>query len=213
MHLILIRHAESKHIQQNIIADIHGCTGLTARGFEQAQVLANRFLATGELDNCRTMLYSPVLRASQTAQVVADTIKFDTLMHDDDLRELNPGMADGISSQEYAEKFGKFDLISFPHRPFAPQGESWSMFISRVENTLERLASQYKNQTVVAITHAGFIVATFLTLFDIPRPGTGSYISPMHTSLTEWSKSNNTWQLEKYNDTLHLIMPMQELKP
>jgi len=213
MRLILIRHAESKHTQKNIIADIHGCTGLTAHGFEQAQVLANRFLVTGELDSCRTMLYSPVLRASQTAQVLADIIKFDTLLHDDDLRELNPGVADGISSQQYAETFGKFDLISFPHRPFAPHGESWSMFISRVQNTLERLASQCKNQTIVAVTHAGFIVATFLTLFDIPRPGTGSYLNPMYTSLTEWSKSNNTWQLEKYNDTLHLIMPMQELKP
>lgn len=212
MNLILIRHAESHHAQQNIIADIRGCTGLTQHGLEQAQLLANRFRMTEELDNCRTMLCSPVLRASQTAKIIADTIKFDFLLQDNNLCELNPGIADGVSIQEYRNKFGEFDMISFPHRLFAPEGESWFMFISRVQNTLERLAYQYNDQTIVAVTHAGFIVATFMVLFNVPRPGTGSYINPAHTSLTEWSKTNNTWQLKKYNDALHLKVSIWKLK-
>lgn len=212
MRLILIRHAESKHNQQKVIAGIHGCTGLTKHGLEQAQILAQRLHVTGELNHCRTMFYSPVLRASQTAQIIAGAIQLDTFIQDDDLCEVNPGLADGLTYQAYAEKFGSFDLVAFPERPFAPGGESWFMFTSRVQQTLDCLANEYKDQTVIAVTHAGFIVAAFLTLFAIPRPGTGSYLSPQYTSLTEWTHSNGVWQLEKYNDALHLVLPISHLQ-
>jgi probable phosphoglycerate mutase len=204
MPLILVRHAESIHSQQGIIADVSGCSGLTHYGFEQAQLLANRLRTTGELNDCQTLLASPVLRAQQTAQVLLEVVPAKIVEQDHALCELHPGEADGLSWQEYREKFEEFDLIGSPKRPFAPQGESWLEFLSRVRDTLERLASQYENQTVTVVTHAGFIVASLLVLFDIPRPGTGAYLNPAHTSLTEWQKSNGTWQLAKYNDSWHL---------
>jgi probable phosphoglycerate mutase len=213
MHLILVRHAESKHSQQNIIADLAGCSGLTQHGFEQAQLLANRLRTTGELNDCHTMLCSPVLRAKQTAQVIEEVVPVNMVKQDNALCELRPGEADGLSWQEYREKFEAFDLISSPNRPFAPQGESWLEFINRVRDTLVRLASQYENQSVMVITHAGFIVASLLVLFDIPRPGTGAYLNPVHTSLTEWHMSNGTWQLAKYNDSWHLTTLAQRANP
>ena len=213
MHLILVRHAESKHSQQDIIADISGCSGLTQHGFEQAQLLANRLRTTGELNDCHSMLCSPVLRDKQTAQVIAKGIPVNMVKQDDALCELRPGDADGLSWQEYREKFGAFDLIGSPCRPFAPHGESWLEFIGRVRDTLERLASEYENQSVMVITHAGFIVASLLVLFDIPRPGTGAYFDPVHTSLTEWHKTNGIWQLAKYNDSWHLPTIAQRTNP
>src|SRR5579875_2217213 len=67
-----------------------------------------------------------------------------------------------------------FDLVTSPARAFAPGGESWQEFLERVRATLDRLAVRFAGQTVVAATHAGFIVASVLVLFDIPRPGTGA---------------------------------------
>jgi len=213
MHLILIRHAESKHSQQDKIAGLSGCTGLTPLGFEQAQLLAKRLRASGELNDCQTLLCSPVLRAKQTAQVLAEVMPANRLKQDEALCELHPGAANDLTWQEYREKFGAFDLLASPNRPFAPQGESWLEFMQRVRDTLERLASQYEQQSVVAVTHAGFIVASLLVLFDIPRPGTGAHIDPLHTSLTEWYKSNGTWQLAKYNDAWHLNTSDQQANP
>jgi hypothetical protein len=55
--------------------------------------------------------------------------------------------------------------------------------------THQRLADRFAGQTVVAVTHAGFVVASLLVLFDIPRPGTGASLEPSYTSLTEWRLS------------------------
>ena len=41
MPLVLVRHAESLHSEQSIIAGVSGCSGLTQYGFEQTQRLAN----------------------------------------------------------------------------------------------------------------------------------------------------------------------------
>jgi broad specificity phosphatase PhoE len=213
MRLILVRHAESKHTQQGFIAGIAGCTGLTEHGFEQAQLLANRLHMTRELNDCRTILCSPILRARQTAQVLAEVMPVKLVEQDDDLCELRPGDADGLSGQEYEEKYGAFDWLGSPTRLFAPNGESWLGFLDRVRATLERLANQYESQSVMAVTHAGFIVASILVLFDIPRPGTGAYLDPGHTSLTEWRKSNGTWRLVKYNDTNHLTTSARPANP
>jgi len=51
---------------------------------------------------------------------------------------------------------------------------------------------------------AGFIVASLLVLFGIPRPGSGAYLQPVNSGLTEWRKSAGIWQLEKYNEAWHL---------
>ena len=77
-------------------------------------------------------------------------------------------------------------------------------FAQRVRATLERLARRFAGQTVVAVTHAGFIVASVLDLFDIPRPGTGAHLDPGYTELPEWRVEEARWQLVRFNDLSHL---------
>ena len=59
---------------------------------------------------------------------------------------------------------------------------------------------RFAGQTVVAVTHAGFIVASFLVLFDIPRPRTGARVDPTHLSRTEWRVCQGTWKLVRFNE-------------
>ena len=124
--------------------------------------------------------------------------------HDCDLCELHPGAADGLSWEAYRATYGAFNLLTSPTRPFAPGAESWVEFVDRVRATLERLARGFAGQTVVAVTHAGFIVASVLVLFDIPRPGTSARLDPGSTSLTEWRVAQARWQLVRFNDISHL---------
>jgi probable phosphoglycerate mutase len=201
MRLILIRHSESEHSLRGMIAGYASCPGLTARGFQQAQLLADRLRATGEASDCVALLSSTVLRARQTAEVLGCELNLGSIEQDCDLCELHLGAADGLLWEDYRAKYGSFDLIADPDRPFAPNAESWLDFLGRMQTTLDRLATRFAGQTVIAVTHAGFIVASFLLLFAIPRPGTGARVDPAFTAITEWEFSHAAWRLVRYNDT------------
>jgi len=204
MRLLLIRHAQSEHSQRGMIADLAGCTGLTADGVQQAYSLQKRLQTMREVGNCTALLSSPVRRARQTADILVQSIPQCVVTEDRDLRELVPGLADGMTWDSYRATYETFDLLAEPDRPFAPQGESWHAFLDRVQTTLQRLADQYGGQTVLAVTHAGFIIATLFVTFAIPRPGIGARLDPRYTSLTIWETTAGSWRLERYNDTWHL---------
>ena len=133
MRLVLIRHGASSHTARRIIADVAGCQGLTEHGQAQALALAERLRATGELHDCSVLLCSPVARARQTAALLAGGLPVATISIDDDLRELHPGAADGLTWAEYRTRYGEFDPQAAPTRPFAPGGESWDQFLVRVQ--------------------------------------------------------------------------------
>jgi broad specificity phosphatase PhoE len=207
VRLVLIRHGESEHLSRELVACNAGCTGLTERGFAQARALAERLRASGELGDCAALLSSPVLRARQTAAVLADVLPVAAVEEDCGLCELHPGEADGLTREDYRARSGAFDLPAFPDRPFAPGGESWNQVVARVRGTLDRLAKRYAGRTVVAVTHAGFIVVALLDFLDVPRTGPRARLDPRHASLTEWSVSDGLWRLECYNDTFHVPKP------
>ncbi|HYF64644.1 MAG TPA: histidine phosphatase family protein [Herpetosiphonaceae bacterium] len=207
MRLVLIRHGESRHATQALIAGPGHCPGLTEGGRRQAERLAVRLGSSGELGDCQRLLSSPVLRARQTADILRAALGWPAVEDDPRLAEIDPGAANGLTWAAYRQHYGEFDLISEPRRPFAPGGESWDEFLGRVEQTLAELAERCAGQTVVAVSHAGFIVAALLMLFAIPRPGTGARIDPGHASLTRWRHEDGSWHLEAFNDQAHLVGP------
>ena len=193
-------------MQQDIIVGESNCPGLTEEGFRQADLLARRLGTLPERADCHTLLSSPVLRAYQTAEVLAHRLTINPILSDRDLTEVRPGAAEGLTQDAYRAQYGAFDLPANPTRPFALGGENWLQFTARVHTTLYRLAETYADQTVLVVTHAGFIVAALLTLFDVPQSATGrvARFELDNTSLTEWHIANGIWTLTKYNDTTHL---------
>jgi len=148
MRLILIRHAESKHSYQGMIAGLAGCTGLTECGVAQTRKFASRLRDTSELGDCSVVLSSPVQRARQTAEGLASALPATSVEIDCDLCELHYGAADDLTWEAYRSTYGEFDLTAFPDRPFAPGGESWSDIARRVGATLDRLAGGRDDRTV-----------------------------------------------------------------
>jgi len=204
MRLILIRHGESIHARQKIISGERSCQGLTELGAHQAQRLAERLRASGELGGCSALLTSPIKRARQTAEIVAGALPGLLIQEDGALRELIPGDADGMTGEMYKSRYGAFDLLAEPERSFSPGGESWNTYLARIEAVHQRLAEQFAGQTITVVTHAGFIVASILTRFAIPRPGTGARVDPDFTGLSEWQVEQSSWRLVRYNDAAHL---------
>jgi probable phosphoglycerate mutase len=71
----------------------------------------------------------------------------------------------------------------------------------------ERIAEEFTDQTVVAVCHAGIIMASMRVLFGIPHPGTGARIRPTNTGLTEWEHDPDVgrWTLHSFNERTHLF--------
>jgi broad specificity phosphatase PhoE len=174
MRLVLIRHAESEHVVRNLIGGPRSCTGLTERGRQQAERLAQRFHQSGELAGCAALLTSPWPRARQTAEILLPSLLLAAVSEEPNLCELLPGQADGLTWDAYRAQYGAFDMVAEPERPFSPDGESWLAFNGRVRRAMTDPAEQFTSQTVAAVTHGGFIVVSLLALFDIPRPGIGA---------------------------------------
>ena len=200
MRLILIRHAESRHTIEKIIAVHSACPGLTEAGFAQARALAQRLKTTRELGDSPILLCSPALRARQTADIIASALGLQPT-EDDRLIEMHTGEAEGLTGTEYQARYGSFSPPAEPTRPFAPGGENWEQFTERVVATQHAIALNHPGQTVAAVTHAGFIVVSFLMLMGCAPEAQRAWIDPAFTALTEWEwmETRELWRLIRYN--------------
>jgi broad specificity phosphatase PhoE len=206
VRLILVRHADAHAGFHGVVGGQTGCTGLTPHGRAQAKALRDHLAGSGRV-RADVLLASVLPRAIETASIIAPGLGLEISGQECDLCELHTGDADGLTWSEYAARYGSFDMEAEPDRLFAPAGESWNSFHDRVQRTLERVARDYGGQTVVAVCHAGVIMASIRVLLDIPCPGTGGQLRPTNTGLTEWDHDPllGRWTLDSFNDASHLL--------
>jgi probable phosphoglycerate mutase len=206
MRLILVRHGEAHAGFHGPIAGPKGCAGLTEHGVRQAEALRDHLAISGRI-SADVLVASILPRAIQTAEAIAPGLGLPVTEHDCDLCEVHTGEADGVDWSEYNTRYGSFDMEAEPDRPFAPGGESWNSFHSRVGATLHRLARQHDGKTVVAVCHAGVIMASMRLLLGIADPATSAHLRPSNTGLTEWEldPSFDRWILRSYDEADHLV--------
>ncbi len=206
MRLILVRHGHAHAGFHGVIGGPAGCTGLTDRGRRQAAALRDHLAASGRL-RADVLLSSIIPRAIETAEIIAPGLGVETFGRDCDLCEVHTGAADGLEWAEWGVRYGSFDMEAEPDRVFAPEGESWTSFHARVQQVLERLAREYRERTVVAVCHAGVIMASMRVLAGIGRSGTGARLAPSNTGLTEWEwePEPGRWTLHSFNEASHLL--------
>jgi probable phosphoglycerate mutase len=206
VRLILVRHGDAHAGFHGVIGGLTGCTGLTPHGRAQAEALRDHLAESGRV-RADVLLASVLPRAIETASIIAPGLGLDISGQECDLCEVHTGEADGLTWTEYATCYGSFDMEAEPDRVFAPAGDSWNSFHERVQRTLERLARDYAGQTVVAVCHAGVIMASMRVLLGVPHPSTGARLRPTNTGLTEWEHEplQDRWTLHSFNDTSHLL--------
>lgn len=206
MRLILVRHGAAHAGFHGVIGGERGCTGLTPRGRVEARALRDHLTETRRI-RADVLLTSVLPRAIETASIIAPGLGLEVSGRECDLCEVHPGEADGLTWVEYADRYGSFDMEAEPDRVFAPAGDSWNSFHQRVDRVLVRLARDHANQTVVAVCHAGVVIASLRVLLGIPHPGTGARLLPTNTGLTEWDHDPqlDRWTLHTFNDSSHLL--------
>ncbi len=199
---MLVRHGEGRANVDGVIAGLSGCAGLTKLGRRQVRALNARWAQTGFQPG--VLVSSPVRRARETAEILAASMPGLGVVEDCALCEMHNGEADGLTWQDYDAKYGRFNIIAEPSRPFAPGAESWADVMARVRKCMEKLASQHIGKTAVVVTHSGFVIATILGLLAVQSSTDRSTPDPWHTSITSWRRGNKRWSLECFNDTAHL---------
>lgn len=211
MRLILVRHGDAGAGFQGVIGGPTGCTGLTDRGRQQAAALRDHLASSGRV-RADVLVASTLPRAIETAEIIAPGLGIRTFGRDCDLCEVHTGEADGLEWAEWGVRYGPFDMEAEPDRVFAPQGDSWNSFHDRVRQVLTRLAREYEERTVVAVCHAGVIMASVRVLLGIGQTRTGARIQPTNTGLTEWEwePEPGRWTLHSFNETCHLRLRTPE---
>lgn len=206
MRLILVRHGDAYAGFHGLVPGRRGCGGLTDVGRAQAEALRD-YLCGHDRVNADVLIASTLPRAIETAQIIAPALGFAAVEQHCDLCEVHTGEADGLEWAEYGTRYGTFAMQDEPDRVFAPQGESWNSFHERVQSMLERIAGDYAGRTVVAVCHAGVIMASLRVLLGMPRSGAHGGVRPKNTGLTEWERDDATqlWTLHSFNETPHLV--------
>src|SRR5918997_4535703 len=206
--LYLIRHGEAVVNVQPIIGGMRGDIGLTDRGRRQAQLLEERLRADGL--GADHLYVSTLPRALETGEYVARALSL-PIQRDDELQELRPGEADGLSVEEWRTKFAAPDTsaVTEPFQEFSPGGESWAGFLVRVGRALATLVARHENQSVVAVCHGGVLEASFHLAFGVGGTGNKVGFAPLNASLTHWRYQRGAddrpeWELVTFNDAGHL---------
>lgn len=209
--LVLIRHGEAQCNVDQVVGGPTGCTGLSDLGRRQAAALAARLRNSGELAGTDILYASTLPRAVETAETIAPVLGGLVVKRDDDLCELHPGAADGITWEEFRARYtwpASSSADETYYRPIAPGAESWADFSVRIGRALTRLAANHDGETVVVACHGGVIDHSFRALGQLPLT------PPFHvridnTSITEWERAaapvgDRRWTLVRFNDTAHL---------
>ena len=206
-HLYLIRHGQAISAVENTV----GNTSLSPLGIKQAECLRDRLAATGEIA-ADILIASTLLRAKQTAEIVAPALGL-PIIFDDEVQEWRDGVPTGsrkISVEEYKERY---DSVPHDQKPFIqvlPSSETWVQFMLRAATALKRITYEHEGKTIVIVCHAGIVDCSFLPFFGMSTlQFPQAYFNTHNTSITHWYKSPfedlpSAWVLERYNDVMHL---------
>jgi len=207
--LVLIRHGESASNAGGWLSGQDTCGGLTELGVAQAQALQNRLLSDPDLRPDRVVV-STMRRAVHTAEIAADPTGVEVEQFAD-LMERTSGEAEGLTIEEYTERYGKPPWTDWTN-PLSPGGESGAEFSARVYAALDRVAAEGTGRTTWVVCHGGVIMATAIgrwpgsELTGLTDLSTIPLASPMNSSISEWTvQPDGGWRMIRYNDHTHLV--------
>ncbi len=208
---ILIRHGETTG---NVDGLWHGRLDapLTPRGRRQVDATARRMAELAQEYGLDAFYVSPLPRAQSTAAAIAAATGFAPQV-DEGLTEFDLGDWEGRSFVELREVEDLWNRWQREPDFAPPNGESPVTFAQRVVATMHRLADAHPGQTVLVVTHGGFL-SNLLGAWLEGRPGDWRRWDPHNCAISVLRRSaagDDRWQPILVNDTSHL--PEDALNP
>lgn len=177
---------------------------LSERGRAESHRLAKRLVAETKADLIFT---SPLKRAMDTAQIVADYLNCPIKL-DDDLREYNMGPITGLTPQEikakYPARYLAFERNEYP--TYLPGEEGAEVFEKRVQQGFDRVLAQIEEgQTAVVVSHSGTLNACLRNWLEIKNLNQRPFAFG-NASVTVMAVNAQSKLLIRLNDTCHLAV-------
>ncbi|GAA1969683.1 bifunctional RNase H/acid phosphatase [Amycolatopsis minnesotensis] len=201
--LILLRHGQTGMSIDRRYSG-RGDVPLTEHGQRQVADAAKRFAAMDGIGDTVPIVASPLIRAKQTAQAVADAIgaRVET---DAGLIETDFGDWEGLTFAEAAARDPELhaNWLGDPAVP-PPGGESFDAVLQRVRGCLDGIIERYQGRTVVVVSH----VTPIKTLLRIGLDAGPSVLFRLHldlasVSIAEFYPDGNA-SVRLVNDISHL---------
>lgn len=205
--LLLVRHGESRAQVDRVVGGSTGCTGLSDLGRRQVEALARRWQDAGV--SADRLLSSTLPRAVETAELLAPAFGGLAVEQDVELCELEPGECDGLSWDDYQERYG-VDMRADPYALLSPGGESVAGFLLRVGGALHRIAVGHAGATVVVACHGGVVDGSLVCFLGLAVQRAADLdLRTTNGAVTEWLVEIDKgrpvhWALRRYNDAAHL---------
>ena len=198
--LLMLRHGQTEHSAQRRYSG-RGDLPLTELGERQAAAAAAR-LST--MDGVAAVLSSPMLRARQTAQPVADALGVPLSVHEG-LIETDFGTWEGLTFTEARERDPDLHARWITDTSMAaPDGESMDAVHRRVRRALDQLIAEHGGATLVVVTHVTPIKALLRMALDAGP----SLLHRLHLDLASLSVAefypDGPASVRLVNDTSHL---------
>ena len=140
------------------------------------------------------ILTSPLSRARDTAQIVAELNSFCEVLIEPLLLERSFGEAEGLGHEEWKEKYADTNAV--------PGGESLTQLEARAKLLLEKLASEHHGKRVLAVSHGALIrkLLRIVSAGEFPRDGERLG----NASMSVFVHDGDVWSIERYEPrTLH----------
>ncbi len=159
MKLLLTRHGQT---DWNVQRRIQGKTDIELNevGIEQAKITGEKL----KVRNIDLIISSPLKRAAKTAELIAGTREI-PIIFDDRIEERSFGEFEGKTPEE----FNFNEIWNYKLDKQYEDAESVGQTFDRVYKFIEEIKEEYKDKTVLIVTHGGITVPIRAYFEGIPE--------------------------------------------
>ena len=140
-------------------------------------------------DDWDMILTSPLGRARETAEIIAQQLGFADIQQQDLLIERSFGEAEGLAYEQWKSRYSNLDEI--------PGGESKSELVSRSQLLLDTFSATYPGKRILAVSHGALIRTLLLVSSRHELPREGERLG--NASLNIVSHLETSWTVSKYD--------------
>ncbi len=158
MKIYLVRHGQDNTSVRGGWSD----SPLTDIGIRQSLDLANELFLNAEKYNIGKIFSSDIVRAKQTAVIIADRLNLSIVLKPE-FREVNNGVLAGLDNRIADEKYPNLFWRNLDWEEHYPSGESPKEFYERIRRAWEEFMLSFArqplpdNKNALLVTHGGVI--------------------------------------------------------
>lgn len=167
LKIYLARHGQNEDNAEGILNG-HRDRPLTAKGIEQAEEIA------GKIEESRIVfshiLSSPLIRAKQTADIIAQRNNVAQVEIEPDLVERDFGVMTGVE-QKRIEELCAPDILKTPTVTYflSPKGaETFPDLVERAKELFQKLKDRFMDGNILLVTHGDFGKMLYAAYYNLP---------------------------------------------